>query len=105
MEPSVALIAADVPSLPFAPSPTPPLNVLPGPLPHVPSGATRRYCWKLSVVPDWSLRKTTWMGVAGMLVFGLRALIAGSSHVVIAPLKILAAVGPSRFSELTPLTL
>src|SRR6202008_2303643 len=102
--PSVALIAADVPSLPLAPSPTPPLNVLPAPLPHAPLEATSRYCWKLSVVPDSSLRKTTLMGVDGMLAFGFSALIAGSSHVLIAPLKILAAVGPSRISELTPLT-
>ena len=45
------------------------------------------------------------MGADGMLAPGLSALIAGSSHLVMPPLKILASVGPSSFSELTPLTL
>ncbi|VBA36365.1 hypothetical protein LAUMK13_01088 [Mycobacterium innocens] len=56
------------------------------------------------MVPDLSLRKITWMGVGGRLASELRALIAGSSHRVMVPLKIFAVVGPSRFSLLTPLT-
>jgi hypothetical protein len=105
MDPSVDLIAADVPSLPLAPSPTPPLKVFPAPLPQAPLPAASRYFWKLSVVPDSSLRNTTWIGSFGNATPGLSAWIAGSFHVVIAPLKILAAVAPSRLSELTPLTL
>src|SRR5690625_4673602 len=103
--PSVVLIAPAVPSLPLAPSPTPPLNVFPAPLPQAPSDALSRYCWKLSVVPDSSLRNTTWMGVAGSVASGLRAPIAGSSQLVMAPLKIFAVVGPSRIRLSTPATL
>ena len=96
------LIAAEVPSLPLAPSPTPPLNVLPAPLPHAPSEAASRYFWKLSVVPDSSLRKTTVIFVAGQ---GLAAVQRGDGRVVpfvMPPLKIFAAVGPSRTSPSTP---
>ena len=92
------LIAADVPSLPLAPSPTPPLNVLPAPLPQAPSDAASRYFWKLSVVPDSSLRKTTLIGSPGKCPPEFSALISGSFHVVTAPLKIFAAVGPSSTS-------
>ncbi len=99
------MIAAEVPSLPLAPSPTPPLKVFPAPLPQALLDAASRYCWKLSVVPDWSLRKTTWIGSAGRVVPELSAVIAGSFQVVMLPLKIFAAVGPSRFSDVTPLTL
>src|SRR5580698_2100194 len=95
-------MAAEVPSLPLAPSPTPPLNDLPWPLPQAPPDAPSRYCWKLSVVPDWSLRNTTWIGRLGNAVPALRAVIAGSFHVLIVPLKIFAVVAPSRFSEVTP---
>ncbi|SHT81239.1 Uncharacterised protein [Mycobacteroides abscessus subsp. abscessus] len=102
MAPGVFLMAAEVPSLPLAPSPTPPLNALPAPLAQAPSEAPLRYFWKLSVVPDSSLRNTTWIGSAGSEAPGLRAASAGSFHVVIAPLKILAAVGPSRTSASTP---
>src|ERR1700753_923102 len=105
IEPGVFLMAAEVPSLPLAPSPTPPLNDFPPPLPQAPSEAPSRYCWKLSVVPDWSLRNTTWMGRSGSAVPALSAVIAGSFHVLMVPLKIFAVVGPSRFSEVTPVTL
>ena len=37
--------------------------------------------------------------VAGNLEAGLRFLIAGSSHVLTSPRKILASVGPSRTSS------
>src|ERR1700722_1298472 len=105
MDPSVLLTAALVPSLPLAPSPTPPLNFLPAPLPHAPLDAASRYFWKLSVVPDSSARKTTWIGSAGIAKPLFSASIAGSFHWVMAPLKILATVGPSRASEATVLRL
>src|SRR6185437_9748998 len=105
MDPGVFLMAAEVPSLPLAPSPTPPLNDLPAPLPHAPSDAASRYFWKLSVVPDWSLRNTTWIGRSGRVVPAFSAATAGSFHVLIVPLKIFAVVGPSKFSEVTPLML
>src|SRR5271163_1680022 len=54
--PSVFLTACDVPSFPWADVPTPPLNVLPAPLVQAPPEAACRYCWKLSLVPDASLR-------------------------------------------------
>src|SRR5215212_2331860 len=98
-------MAADVPSLPFAPSPTPPLKVLPLPLPHAPSDAASRYFWKLSVVPDSSLRKITLIGSAGSVALEFSALISGASHVLTVPLKIFAAVGPSSTSPSTPGTL
>src|ERR1700730_9712444 len=98
-------MAAATPSLPLAPSPTPPLNVFPAAFPQAPSEAVSRYFWKLSVVPDWSLRNTTRIGSAGRVTPAFSARIAGSFQVLIPPLKILAAVGPSRFNEVTPLTL
>ncbi|COY57004.1 Uncharacterised protein [Mycobacterium tuberculosis] len=90
---------------PLAPTPTPPLNVSLAPLPHAPLDAPSRYFWKLSDVPDLSLRKITLIGVGGRSVPELRAWICGSFHTVMVPLKILAVVGPSRFSVLTPLIL
>src|SRR5664279_3190387 len=105
MEPAVFLIAADVPSLPLAPSPTPPANDFPAPLPQAPSDAASRYFWKLSVVPDSSLRKTTLIGSAGSVAVALSALISGASQVLTVPLKILATVGPSRTRPSTPGTL
>src|ERR1700727_3277108 len=96
-------MAGDAPSLPLAPSPTPPLNDLPLPLPQAPSEAPSRYFWKLSVVPDWSLRNTTWIGRSGSGVPALSAAIAGAFQFLIVPLKILAAIGPSRFRGMTPL--
>ena len=102
IEPGVLLIAADVPSLPLAPSPTPPLKILPAPFSHAPSEAAVRYCWKLSVVPDSSLRKITTIGCAGSVTPGFSAAISGASQLVTAPLKILATVGPSNANASTP---
>src|SRR5690625_3970576 len=100
--PSVVLIARAVPSLSGAPAPTPPLNGFPPPVAQASSDALCRYCWRWSVVPDSSLRNTTWMGGAGSVASGLRAPIAGSSQLVMAPLKIFAVVGPSRIRLSTP---
>ena len=52
------------------------------------------------MVPDASLRNTTWMGSEGISAL-LSALIAGSSHRVILPLKIFASVGASSVSRST----
>src|SRR2546429_7537133 len=93
-------MAADVPSLPLAPSPTPPANVLPAPLPHAPSDAASRYFWKLSVVPDSSLRKITLIGVAGRVLPLFRSAIGASFQVFTWPLKIFASVGPSSAMSL-----
>ena len=57
------------------------------------------------MVPDSSLRKITTIGSAGSDVPALRAAISGASQLLTAPLKILAAVGPSKTSESTPATL
>jgi len=57
------------------------------------------------VVPDASLREITRIGRAGRAGRALPVLsaaIAGSFHLVMVPLKMLAAVGPSRFSDVTP---
>ena len=51
------------------------------------------------MVPDASLRDTTRIGRAGRSVPVLSVAIAGSFQVVMVPLKMLAAVGPSRFSD------
>src|SRR6202000_2716016 len=78
--PSVRLTADASPSLPSAPSPTPPLNVLAAPLPHAPPEAVSRYLWKFSDVPDSSLRNTTRIGSAGAASPPLRAARAGAFH-------------------------
>src|SRR5437588_8882736 len=102
MAPLVLLIAADVPSLPLAPSPTPPTNVLPAPLVQAPLDAATRYFWKLSVVPDSSDRKSTTILSAGSVLPLLSAVIAGSFQVVMPPLKILASVGASSVTPSIP---
>src|SRR3954451_10553039 len=105
MEPGVFLMAADVLSLPLAPSPTPPAKDLPAPLPQDSSDAASRYFWKLSVVPDSSLRKITLMGSAGRVAPSFNAAISEAFQVFTAPLKILPSVGPSSTRPSTPATL
>src|SRR2546421_12996082 len=105
MAPLVALIAAEVPSLPLAPSPTPPANALPAPLVQAPLAAAVRYFWKLSVVPDSSDRKITTILSAGRVLPLLSAMMAGSFLVVMPPLKILARVVGSSARPSTPDTL
>ncbi len=53
-----------------------------------------------AVVPDESERWTIVIAVLGRLSPGLSDLIAGSSQVLILPMKMLASVGPSSFSPL-----
>src|SRR5881397_3461705 len=61
-----------------------------------------RYPAKIFVVPDLSLRCTGTIVVLGRVTPLLRALIAGSSHLVMVPEKILAVVAASRVSLSTP---
>src|ERR1700746_194504 len=89
------LTAWVTPSLLFLPSPTPPLKVLPASLPYALSDAAIRYFWKLSVVPDSSLRKITMISSDGSCLPGLRSAISGAFQFLTVPLKILASVGPS----------
>ena len=58
----------------------------------------------MKVVPEPSERWTTAIACDGSLAFGLSLAIAGSSHLVISPSKILASVSPSsvRSPDLTP---
>jgi len=89
MPPSVALTALETPELACLPSPLP-VHVLPEGAVHSVGAAAARYLVKFSVVPDESERKKTLMAVAGRVTPGLMAAIAGSFHLVMTPLKILA---------------
>src|SRR5258708_4154414 len=64
--------------------------------------AVPRYLVRLSVVPDSSWRWKAWILVLGRVAVGLSALIAGSFHLVIFELKILAMVEASRTRLFTP---
>jgi hypothetical protein len=57
---------------------------------------------KLVVVPESSERFTGVTLRSGSVAPGLSAAMAGSFHLVIAPLKIFAIVDGERFSDLTP---
>src|SRR5450759_710857 len=104
MPPSVFLTAVATPELACLPSPLPDhfLALAAG---QSMGAAACRYLVKLSVVPDSSERKKTLMGSAGRVTPGLIAAIAGSFHVVMTPLKILAATLGVMMSLPTPLTL
>src|SRR3954447_9577206 len=104
MPPSEAFTAVATPLEPCAPLPTPPLNFLPAPLVQSAFAAAPRYFWKLSVVPDSSARETTWIGLSGRfrLSLPLTALMAGSFHLVMPPLKILAVTDGVSVSLSTP---
>ena len=66
-------------------------------------GAARcRNRWKLSVVPELSLRCTGLMAVAGRVMPGLSRAMAGSFHVVIFESKIPARTCGFRVSLSTP---
>src|SRR5699024_2054417 len=92
MVPGVEATAPATPSLPRAPSPTPPANCLPAPPVHAPSEAASRYCWKLSVVPDSSERKITLIGWSGSSTPSFSAAIAGAFQDVVGPVKMVARV-------------
>src|SRR6266496_168684 len=95
----------------FTPSATPADFSLPAPVPvhflaglpvQAPPPAAARYLVKFSVVPDSSERKNTEIGADGSVTPAFSLAIAGSFQVLMAPWKILAAVGPSRTSLATP---
>src|SRR5262245_59519132 len=103
MAPSVSLTALATPELPVAPCVLDgQLTVEPLPRVHDDGAALVRKLVKLAVVPELSLRWTTVIFVLGSLADGLSALIAASSHVVMAPEKILAIVSADSFSFDTP---
>src|SRR5438105_13961138 len=67
--------------------------------------AALRYLVKFSVVPDESDRWATVIPLDGSLASGFRALMAGSSQVLICRWKILAMVSASSLSLSTPVRL
>src|SRR5665648_656765 len=104
MPPSVAFTALATPADFSLPSPLP-VHLLPDSAVQSVGAAALRYLVKLSVVPDSSERKKTLMSCAGGVTPGLMAAIAGSFHLVMAPLKILAVTAGVRISFSTPLRL
>ncbi len=90
--------AADVPSLPARPTDAA-LERLSSALTPAPLDAACGYLWKLSVVPDPSLRNTTldpltWRREKSRFGTG-----SGLFHCVMEPLKIFANVGPSNLEK------
>src|SRR5665647_1792952 len=104
MPPSVVFTALATPADFSLPSPLP-VHFLPGAAGQSVEAAVFRYLVKLSVVPDSSERKNTLMACAGRVTPLLMAMIAGSFHLVIRPLKILAVTAGVRTSLSTPLRL
>src|SRR5665647_833662 len=104
MPPSVDFTALATPADFSLPSPLPD-HFLAGVAAQSAAAAACRYLVKFSVVPDSSERKKTLMASVGRVTPGLIAAIAGSFHLVMAPLKILAVTAGVRISLATPLTL
>ena len=52
----------------------------------------------MKLVPEPSERCTVVMSLSGRFTLGLSFLMAGSFHLAISPMKILARVGPSKTS-------
>ena len=99
----MSLTSLATPELPVAPCvPSGQLTVEPLPRVQSDGAALVRKLVKLAVVPELSLRCTTVIVVLGSFAFGLSALIAASSHVVIAPEKILAIVSAESLSFTPP---
>ncbi len=67
--------------------------------------ALARYWVKMAVDADSLLGIRTSIGESGRFQVELSALIAGSFHLVILPVKILASVGASNSSPMSPGTL
>src|SRR4051812_13808890 len=107
MPPGVCETPAATPALPRWPVPTGQLTATSRPSCDFQVGLTlERKSVKLYVVPELSERWTIAIFVLGSLTPLFRDLIAGSSHCVIWPRKILASVGPSMCRRfLTPSTL
>src|ERR1019366_497553 len=104
MPPSVDFTALETPALACLPSPLP-VHFFPVAWGQSLGAEPFRYLVKLSVVPDSSERKKTLMAVPGSVTPLLMATIAGSFHLVMRPLKILAVTAGVRISLSTPLRL
>ena len=85
MAPSVATTDLAISEEPFLPSPEP-FHALAGVSVQTSGAVAWRYFARFSVVPDSSERKNTLMSVAGSVTPEFVAAIAGSFHLVIAPL-------------------
>src|SRR5262245_50715274 len=103
MEPSLALIEAEMPSEPFWAEPPGAFHTLSWPKVQSVPAAAVRYLVKLSLVPELSERCTVRIGVAGRVTPELSAAMAGSFHLVILPEKILASVAGENCRLLAPL--
>src|SRR5664280_1857505 len=101
MPPSVDFTALETPALACLPSPLP-VHFLPVAAGQSLGAEPFRYLVKLSVVPDSSERKKTLMALSGRVTPGLTAAIAGSFHLVMTPLKILAVKAGVKISLPTP---
>src|SRR6476469_500510 len=104
MPPSVFLTLSATPAEPSRPSPMP-VHFLDGSVVQAVGAAVFRYFSKFSVVPDSPVRKKTLIAVAGSAVPLLIVAMAGSFHMVILPLKMLAMTSGVSTSLSTPLTL
>src|SRR5512146_3176749 len=105
MVPGVPLTAVATPSDLAAPTPPGAFHALALPKVQSDSAVLLRYLVKLSVVPDSSERCTAWMAADGSLASAFSALIAGSSHLVTLPAKILASRAGENCRFSTPSTL
>src|SRR3954447_22461550 len=101
MEFLVPFTASATPEDLFLPSPVP-VQALSGSLVQAPLPAAARNLVAFSVVPDSSERKKTVIGALGRVTPGLILAIAGSSQVLIVPLKILASTSAFMVSLSTP---
>src|SRR3954453_21426039 len=104
MEFLVPVTASATPEDLFLPSPVP-VHAFAGSFVHAPLPAAARNFVVFSVVPDSSERKKTVIGSLGSVTPGLILAIAGSFHVLIVPLKILASTSAFMVSLSTPSTL
>src|ERR1700744_3049604 len=102
MEPGVDLTICARP-LPPSPARAVDGNLIGEPVPsfHALPAASTRYWEKFAVVPEESERTARVIVVLGRLTPGLRALIAGSSQVLMVPWKMPARVVASSFRLLT----
>src|SRR3954447_23244478 len=104
MAPFVLVITCATPALPLpACVSAGQCTVSPAPSVQLDGAAVARYFVKLDVVPEPSARCATVMAVAGSLMAGFIAAMAGSFQVLIWRWKILATVSASSCRLLRPL--
>src|SRR5450759_1011375 len=103
MPPGVVLTPSATPADFSRPSPAPDFgHALALGSVQTPFEAKLRYVVKLSVVPESSERKKTWIASDGNVTPLLSAAIAGSFHVLMSPWKIFAVTSAFRTSLPTP---